>query len=117
MATNLNLNRKGAPSSGCFISSLGFNKDIMRKQIQIVLITGTVLLWVALALLIVRQRHLLAIGDPLSDTGISFGYTFLTNFAAPALLSVTIVVGCIVAFSGRGSKKHPSAKTQLLKKP
>ena len=89
----------------------------MRKPIQIALIAGTVTLWIALAFLIIRQRHLLDVAVSMSDTGISFGYAFLTHFAAPGLLGVTAVVACILALLERGSKKHPKVEAQLPKKP
>ena len=73
------------------------SKDPMRRIIQFILIAGTSALWIALAFLIVRQRHLLDVADPMNDTGISFGYTFLTHFAAPGLLGMTaIVIGILV---------------------
>jgi hypothetical protein len=64
----------------------------MRRPIQLALIFGTVTLWMSLAFLIIRQRHLVDGADPMSDTGLSFGYAFLTHFAAPGLLGVIAVV-------------------------
>jgi hypothetical protein len=78
----------------------------MRKPIQIALIIGTALLWIALAFLIVRQWHLLDVADPMRDTGISFGYGFLIQFAAPAMLVLTVLVVCLLGVMERGSRQR-----------
>lgn len=77
----------------------------MRKIIQIVLIAGTLALWIALGILIMRQRHLLDVADPMRDTGLSFGYTCLTQFAPLGMLGLTAIVGCILGVMKRCSKK------------
>ena len=91
-------------------------KDTMRRPIQIALIAVTVMLWIALAFLIVRQRHLLEVADPMSDTGISFGYAFLIHFAAPGLLGMTAIVACILAVMERGLGRHRKRGAHLTKK-
>lgn len=88
----------------------------MRRPIQIALIAVTVVLWVSLAFLIIRQRHLLNVADPMSDTGISFGYAFLTRFAAPGLLGMTAIVACILAVMARGSGRYQQRGARVTKK-
>ena len=88
----------------------------MRRPIQIALIAVTVVLWVALAFLIVRQRHLLDVADSMGDPGISFGYAFLARFAAPGLLGMTAIVACILAVMVRGSGRHQQRGARVIKK-
>jgi len=78
----------------------------MRMPIQIPLITGIAFLWIALAFFIVRQRHLLDVADPMRDTGISLGYGFLIQFAAPGMLVLTVLVVCILGVMERGSSQR-----------
>jgi hypothetical protein len=73
----------------------------MRKTLQIALIATTVVAWIVLALMIVRQSRLLAHADPTRDTGLSFGYVMLTNIGIPTLIGVTIVVTIILIWMNR----------------
>lgn len=47
------------------------------------------LAWAGYIILLIRQQHLREIADPMSDTGVSLGYAFLTAFIGPILLGVT----------------------------
>ena len=84
----------------------------MRRPIQIALISSTVTLWIALVLLIIRQRHLLDSADPMSNTGLSFGYTFLTRFAPLAMLVVTAIAVSILGVMEHRWKKRLKGSNQ-----
>jgi hypothetical protein len=79
----------------------------MRKAIQIILIAGVVASWMALAFLIIRQRHLLEAADPMRDTGLSFGLAFLAGVAPLGLLIATAIVTWILVKMKRGARYLP----------
>ena len=83
----------------------------MRKILPFILITSTVVLWIWLAYAVVHQRYRHSVVDPKTDTGISFGFTFLIYHATPAVLVCTLIVAVILACMKRGSKT-PEIETQ-----
>ena len=50
------------------------------KFVRVSLISMTIIAWMIYVLLIYRQLYLLKTADPMSDTGLSFGYVALTRF-------------------------------------
>jgi len=76
-------------------------KNPMQSPIQTTLIAGTVTLWSVLAALIIRQCNMLNEADPMSDTGLSFGYTLMVHIAVPGLLAITLVVIGVLAWLKR----------------
>lgn len=76
----------------------------MRKKLQISLIFGALASWFALGTLIVRQHRLMEVADPMRDTGLSFGYVFLTRFASLALVVLTAIIMAILAWMKRSKR-------------
>jgi hypothetical protein len=89
----------------------------MRIPIQTILIASTATLWSVLAALIIRQRYMLNKADPMSDTGLSFGYTFLVQIAAPGLLAITLVVMVALAWMKRCSRLRALRLDRLPENP
>jgi hypothetical protein len=89
----------------------------MRSPIQTTLIAGTVTLWSVLAVLIIRQRYMLNEAHPMSDTGLSFGYTFLVHIAVPGLLAITLVVMGVLAWMKRCSRLRALRLDRLPENP
>ena len=69
--------------------------------------------WAGYLFLFIRQRHLREIADPMSDTGVSLGYFFLTAFVGPLLLGVTALgmISIMIRAKIRQRRmRHPGAR-------
>jgi len=62
------------------------------RIIQFVFVCALAGSWIGYGLLLMRQRHLLEISDPMGDTGISLGYGAMIAFGCPVILVFTILM-------------------------